>query len=134
MHSNLVWKMSIYKLSKSIFESVSKDNSRLNIGMTFNFWPHITVYTSRENDLVRWIFMVVRHSSCNALRGTIVLLRQESLKYCLVVYFTKVDDFAPPRRGATPFRTRSNFTFILFFLWVSMMRLKKNKRLSCICL
>jgi len=52
--------------------------------------------------------MVVRHGGCNALRGTIVLLRRQPLKYRPAVYFRKVGDFAAARRGAT----RSNSAFI----------------------
>lgn len=92
----------IYETVKIIFESVFKDNGRLAIDIVLNFWQY-TVLHREGNDHVRWIFMVVRHSSCNALRGTIVLLRREPLKYCLVVYFMKVGDFASLRRGATPF-------------------------------
>lgn len=91
----------IYETIKIIPESVFKDN-RLDINTVLNFWQY-TVLHRGGNDLVRWIFMVVRHSSCNALQGTIVLLRREPLKYCLAVYFMKVGDFASLRRGATPF-------------------------------
>lgn len=80
--------------------------------------------------------MVVRRSSCNALRGsTIVLLRRELLKYCPAVYFMKVGDFAPPRRGATAILDAIEFyihsRFSLYFEDAVKPRRKERSDARC---